>query len=149
MELRLRIDGAAVPKARPRVVRSGKGYHAYTPQKTVDFENKVKDAFYKANGFMLTGAIEAIVRCYFTPPKSISKKSYGRIVEGIDMYTRKPDCDNLAKAILDSLNKIAYEDDGQIVKLTVEKHYSNIARTEVILTEVRCDLSSAENLNFK
>jgi len=39
--------------------------------------------------------------------------------------TNKPDLDNIAKIILDSLNGIAYKDDSQVVSLTVIKHYSD------------------------
>lgn len=36
---------------------------------------------------------------------------------------KKPDVDNLAKIVLDSLNKIAYDDDAQVCRLLVEKRY--------------------------
>jgi crossover junction endodeoxyribonuclease RusA len=35
----------------------------------------------------------------------------------------RPDIDNTAKGILDSLNGVAYIDDGQVYRLTVEKWY--------------------------
>ena len=37
---------------------------------------------------------------------------------------KKPDADNVAKIVLDSLNKIAYEDDKQVVELTVIKRWT-------------------------
>ena len=37
---------------------------------------------------------------------------------------KKPDADNIAKIVLDSLNKIAYEDDKQVVELTVIKRWT-------------------------
>lgn len=37
------------------------------------------------------------------------------------IFGRQPDADNLAKAYLDGLNGIAYEDDRQVMKLTIEK----------------------------
>jgi Holliday junction resolvase RusA-like endonuclease len=37
----------------------------------------------------------------------------------------KPDCDNLAKGVLDSLNGLLYRDDSQVVKLTIEKWHAN------------------------
>ena len=40
--------------------------------------------------------------------------------------TKKPDCDNIAKIILDSLNKIAYHDDSQVVDLHVNKRYAEM-----------------------
>ena len=38
-------------------------------------------------------------------------------------YTKKPDCDNIAKIILDALNGIAYDDDSQVAMLNVVKLY--------------------------
>ena len=37
---------------------------------------------------------------------------------------KKPDCDNVVKIVLDSLNKIAYDDDKQVVELTVLKRWT-------------------------
>ena len=37
--------------------------------------------------------------------------------------TKKPDIDNIAKIILDALNKLAFKDDNQITKLEIEKKY--------------------------
>lgn len=37
----------------------------------------------------------------------------------------KPDCDNLAKSTLDALNGLLFKDDGQVVKLSVEKWHAN------------------------
>jgi Holliday junction resolvase RusA-like endonuclease len=50
--------------------------------------------------------------------------------------TIKPDTDNIAKSILDSLNGIAYKDDKQVVKLTVEKRYDEIPSVSVWISEV-------------
>jgi Holliday junction resolvase RusA-like endonuclease len=50
--------------------------------------------------------------------------------------TIKPDTDNIAKSILDSLNGIAYKDDKQAVKLTVEKRYDEIPSVSVWISEV-------------
>lgn len=50
--------------------------------------------------------------------------------------TIKPDTDNIAKSILDSLNGIAYKDDKQVVKLTVEKRYDETPSASVWIREV-------------
>ena len=36
--------------------------------------------------------------------------------------TIKPDADNMAKAVLDALNGVAFDDDAQVVELHVTKH---------------------------
>ena len=38
--------------------------------------------------------------------------------------TKKPDVDNIIKVVLDGLNKTAYEDDKQVVKVSLEKIYT-------------------------
>ena len=49
---------------------------------------------------------------------------------------KKPDVDNVAKIILDSISGIVYKDDKQIVKLTVSKKYSDIPKVEVKIYNV-------------
>ena len=43
----------------------------------------------------------------------------------------RADVDNAAKAVLDSLNSVAWEDDSQVQRLVVEKSYGTEARTTV------------------
>lgn len=57
--------------------------------------------------------------------------------------TKKPDIDNIAKSILDALNKLAYRDDTQVVTLHMEKHYAEDPRVEVEIEEIKMD-----DLNF-
>lgn len=51
--------------------------------------------------------------------------------------TKKPDIDNIAKSILDALNKLAYRDDTQVVTLHMEKHYAENPRVEVEIEEIK------------
>ena len=44
----------------------------------------------------------------------------------------KPDVDNIAKAVLDALNGIAYDDDSQVVELTVKKWNRTSRETELM-----------------
>ena len=38
--------------------------------------------------------------------------------------TKKPDIDNIAKVLLDSINKYVIKDDSQVTKISVEKRYA-------------------------
>lgn len=80
--------------------------------------------------------IEVNIMAYFGIPKSTSKKKTALMLNGFINPTKKPDADNIAKIILDSLNGIAFHDDSQIVRLVVEKRYSNNPRVELTLTEI-------------
>ncbi len=55
-------------------------------------------------------------------PKSYSKKKKKKLMN--QGYPHKPDVDNIAKAILDSLNGIAYKDDAQVTCATIFKKYA-------------------------
>lgn len=133
------ISGEPKGKARPRMnTQSGR---AYTPQDTINYENWVKVCYQEQcqNIYFGDKELKAKITCYYTIPKSVSNKKHKGMVEGIIRPTKKPDADNIAKIILDSLNKIAYKDDSQIVELEVKKYYSEVARVELILSEVQED----------
>ena len=69
-------------------------------------------------------------------PKSDSKLKKQTKLVGEIRPTTKPDCDNLAKSILDSLNGLAYQDDKQVVELEVKKFYAEQPEVKVKLMEV-------------
>ena len=51
-------------------------------------------------------------------------------------HTKRPDADNVAKAIMDALNGHAYNDDSAIALLTVRKYQTTGAyRLEVTIEE--------------
>lgn len=105
-----RVEGRPVPKARPRVARG----HAYTPQRTKDYEEIVRMAYKHIGGTKLEGAVfMKIMAVYKAPKKSLLYHD----------RTKKPDLDNIAKSIMDGLNGIAYEDDAQVSFLQIEKVY--------------------------
>lgn len=114
------IEGKIKGKARPRVFNN----HAITPKDTVQYENWVKLCYKQQDGCKYEGAIKANIIAYYKVPKSYTKKRVQEIEKGLDYPTKKPDLDNIAKIILDSLNKIAYEDDSQIVELNVIKKWT-------------------------
>lgn len=128
------VLGKPQGKARPRFTRTG---HTYTPNNTTNYEKAVRLAFLKAKGKMLEGEIRAVITAYYPIPKSISKKKQAEMLKGYVRPTVKPDCDNIAKIILDALNKIAYKDDSQVIELVVNKVYGEIAKVVVELEEVK------------
>lgn len=135
MNVRFTIPGEPKGKARPRVFMNKKGRsQAITPKETLSYENLVKWVYQNTqDATKLEGEIEARIVAMYPIPKSMTKKNRQLIDEGKLHPTKKPDLDNVAKIVLDSLNGIAYSDDSQIVKLTVEKHYSANPRVEVTL----------------
>jgi Holliday junction resolvase RusA-like endonuclease len=129
MQIAFEIPGEPMAKQRPKF---GCG-RAYTPDKTTNYETLVKMEYHNQINKMLDGEIEAKIIAYYAIPKSASKKKQIAMRLGNIMPTKRPDVDNIAKIVLDSLNGIAYKDDSQVVNLQVHKLYADNPRVEVIL----------------
>ena len=55
---------------------------------------------------------------------------------GYTKPTKKPDLDNVIKAVLDALNGVAYKDDSRIVRIEARKEYSDSPRLEIHIKDV-------------
>ena len=123
------IHGTPFAKQRPRFSRaSGR---AFTPGETVSFERHVGDAARGLFAAPLFGPVRLTVFATFAPPPSWSKKK--REAHLHRPHTQKPDLDNLAKAISDGLNRIAFADDSQIAEMTCRKVWGVTPQTVVIV----------------
>ena len=132
-----KIPGKAQAKQRPRMGRSGV---VYTPKETLVYENYVKmcysDYARQFEWLPYENQVKAEIDVLVAVPKSDSKAKKKAKIEGMIRPTVKPDCDNLAKSILDSLNGLAYHDDKQVVELVVKKYYAENAEVKIKLSEV-------------
>ncbi len=131
------IPGKVQAKQRPRF----NGKFAYTQRETVAYENWVKTCYlekYKGQK-LLEKPLKVKIIAYYDIPKSTSKKKQKMMLDNEIFPTIKPDADNIAKSILDSLNGIAYLDDKQVVKLIVEKYYSKSANVTVMIEELEVE----------
>lgn len=136
--MKFTVYGEPVAKGRPRFSSKGGFVRSYTPEKTVNYENLVKLSFdtQVEDKYVIKWLVKATIKAYFKIPSSFSKKKLKQIEDGALYPVKKPDCDNIAKTILDALNGRAYEDDKQVIILQVEKYYSTEPRVEVEITEV-------------
>lgn len=133
MKVEFTVPGIPVGKGRPCFVKNG---HAYTPKKTRNYEDKVVQCWkcQSGKGFADGIPLMATVTAFFTVPKSTSKKKAAAL-DGAP-HIKRPDADNVAKAILDALNGHAYNDDSAIALLTVRKYQTTGAsRVEVTIEE--------------
>lgn len=123
------VSGEPQGKERPRVTRNG----TFTPRKTAEYERRVRAAYREQCGdsFLGDSALIVTIAAHFQPPKSVSRKKRAAMLAGLIQPKRKPDADNIAKAVCDALNGIAYRDDAQITCLIVEKQYSECAHVTV------------------
>jgi len=83
--------------------------------------------------------LEVNIHCYFPRPKGHYRtgKNAHLLKDSAPVYhTGRPDTDNLAKFVCDSLNGIFWHDDSYIAYLTVWKLYSEIPRTRVLVKEL-------------
>ena len=130
------IQGKVQAKQRPRFNRySGR---TYTPNETIAYENCVKTCYlekYKDKELM-EKPLRVIIKAYFEIPKSTSKKRKQQMLDDEILPMVKPDTDNIAKSILDSLNGIAYKDDKQVAELIVYKFYNDTPYVNVTIEEI-------------
>ena len=129
------VPGKITGKGRPRVNTTTA--IAYTPAKTKEYEELVKQYFiikYRRIN-PLEGRIKINITTYFSVPKNTSKKQEENMLNNTISPTKKPDIDNIAKIILDALNKLAFKDDNQITKLEIEKKYGTEEKISVKVEE--------------
>lgn len=109
-----------IPKARPRFFKG----HAYTPKTTQEYEKNISEYYQSQTDDFYETAIKVRLVFNMPIPKSTTKKNRQLIAAGIIKCTVHKDVDNMAKALLDSLNGLAYDDDRLITKLTIIKQYA-------------------------
>ena len=123
----IHIPGQPYAKKRPRFSR--KSGRAYDPAENVSFERTVGTLARAEIAEPLTGPVRVAVAATFCPPPSWSKK---RRAEALTRpHCQKPDSDNVLKAVLDGLNRIAFADDAQVAEIYIEKRWGHEARTTV------------------
>lgn len=124
--IQIYVGGPPVAKGRPRVTKRG----TYTPEKTRKYEAIVRLAARQAmvHRAPLDGPLRMEVHVWLSVPTSWAKRKQSEALAGIVVPTKRPDCDNYAKAALDGCSGIVFRDDAQITRLCVEKHYSSSAR---------------------
>lgn len=134
------VPGPPKGKARARTVRlKGGQIRSYTPDGTILYENLIKTCYRQDAGQVIFNdgqPLKVVIRAFYGVPKSTSKKKKQQMLEDQLYPTKKPDIDNIAKCVLDALNKLAYRDDTQVVTLRMEKHYGEIPRVEVEIEEI-------------
>ena len=73
------------------------------------------------------------IRAYYTIPESDSNRQRNRKLAGIIRPCKTPDVDNIGKIVFDALNKLAYDDDAQVVDFQIRKFYSDRPRIEILV----------------
>lgn len=141
--VKLTFDIAPVAQARPRATRFGRGIKLYDPKPTKIFKQTLRQlAKAKYREKPLNGQIKMELKFYRPVQKGLSKKERHLRLIGTHRPTVRPDIDNYTKSALDALNGVLFEDDAQIVSLSLGKYYSEKPRIEIKMAEFEEDLSN-------
>jgi Holliday junction resolvase RusA-like endonuclease len=126
------VDGDSRGKGRPRLAPGGR---AYTDAKTRAYETAIGYAARAAmRGREPLGdlvAVDLVVR--LQPPARIPKARRAALVADSEPIRGRSDLDNIAKAILEGVNGIAFADDRQVVALTARQVAAEIAGVDVTI----------------
>lgn len=85
----------------------------------------------------LSGAISLSIAAYVPIPQSKPRKWRESALQGEIRPTIRPDVDNYAKQVCDVMTGIYFQDDRQIVDLTVSKYYSDTPQWVIVLEEIK------------
>ncbi len=126
-------------KQRPRVCRINGQSVTYTPRQTIEYENWVRASYTAVSRafFEKNEPLEISILAFFSIPQSASKKLKKMMLTGEVLPTKKPDCDNLIKIILDALNGVCFHDDSQVCRIYFEKMYAEKPCVKVKIASIK------------
>lgn len=129
------VPGQPVGKGRPRAAKRGSHIQLYTPEKTASYESLVATA---AHGAMrgaapIQGACHVEMDIRLMVPLSWSARKRNQALDGQILPTKKPDMDNVLKAVFDAINGIVWQDDVQVIQVQASKRYSAIPGVAVVI----------------
>jgi Holliday junction resolvase RusA-like endonuclease len=115
------VPGEPVAKGRPKATTINGMARLYTPKKTVNYEAMVALAAQIAmrGKPLLEGPVELSFEARFSIPKGWTKKRLAAHAVSPEFVTKKPDLDNLEKALGDGMNGVVFADDSQIAQTGV------------------------------
>lgn len=123
-EITFFVPGEPQGKGRARSTRSGRHY---TPAKTVAYEGLIAHA--AANEMrgrsLIDSACAVDVCAWCSVPASWSAKRRAQALAGVIRPARKPDADNILKAVGDGINGVVWRDDSLAVDASVTKRYAD------------------------
>lgn len=135
-----KVPGKPQGKARARTGYNPKAGRvtSHTPGNTVLYENYIKTCYMQSTNVMFDRGepLCVYITACFEPTKSTSKKQRERMLNGEVLPTKKPDVDNIVKAVLDALNGLAYKDDTQVTRISANKMYGENAHIEVTIVNL-------------
>lgn len=137
-DITLEILGEPTAQKRHRSVKMGGFTRQYDPSSAdkADFLSIVQK---QAPETPFTTPLNLTLTFYFSRPKSHYKtgKNADVMKDTAPLWhTARPDCDNLAKFVMDALNKVYWRDDSLICNINIKKQYSDNPRTKIEVTKI-------------
>ena len=120
------VPGEPQGKGRPRIGKVGAHARMFTPAKTVAYEGLVAHAAQLAmrGAPLLEDPVRLELDVLCSVPASWSQKKQAQAIRGELRPAKKPDADNVLKAICDGMNGVVWKDDVQAVDVLVRKVYA-------------------------
>ena len=131
------VPGEPQGKGRAKIVKIGGFSRMATPQKTVAYEGLIAMAARQAmrEGSLIEGPCAVFIDAVCSVPASWSAKKRAQALAGVLRPTKKPDADNITKAVCDGMNGVVWADDVQAVDQRIRKVYGE--RPELRVTVAR------------
>lgn len=132
------VPGEPQGKGRARVGRVAGHARMFTPEKTVAYEGLVAmvaaQAMEGADPTEKPCALDLMI--VFGVPASWSSKKRDLATSGSLYPAKKPDTDNVIKAVCDGMNGIVWRDDVQAVDVLARKRYGLRPGVKVVVREL-------------
>jgi len=107
-----------IPKAQPRPRVSASG-HVYNPGSADAWKEEIKATFLPVRKPTITGPVRLTVRFSLPAPKGMKVTGFAT------PHAKKPDTDNLLKAVMDAMTETGiWKDDAQVFETAAGKYYA-------------------------
>jgi Holliday junction resolvase RusA-like endonuclease len=112
-----RVFGLPVAQGRPRAYKTPAGQvRVFDPANARDWKRTVQaQVLTQKPPAPVEGPLAVALQFFLPRPPSLPKRER--------FPAKRPDAENLAKAVLDAMQGVVYRDDGQIVRLSIAKDY--------------------------
>jgi Holliday junction resolvase RusA-like endonuclease len=119
-----------IPKAQPRP-RMASNNHVYNPPAADAWKAEVKAAFLQCRRDTITAAVRLRVNFFMSRPKSMKAGT----IENVP-HVKKPDLDNLLKAVMDAMTEArVWKDDALVYETEAKKWYARDKTGAQIIVE--------------
>ena len=137
--MKVEIPGEPVAQGRPRFARVGKGVRAYDPPKSRNWKATAQEHMRLAaelpdGAVAFIGPVAVNITAMFTCPQGDFRK---RRPLPRRWHSKRPDAENITKAVLDAATGILWLDDSQVAWLKVRKIIGRQGEAPGVWLEVR------------